>query len=92
MVQRPCPDLRGGCAAMRIPTVTGGEGLGNDPSYPAAQLSSHRIGQVFILHAGGRPPTRDEGANALPGVEVMTADATTPTVNGMMYADFFDFT
>ena len=70
-----------------------GEGLGNDPSYPAAQLSSHRIGQVFILHAGGRPPTRDEGANALPvGVEVMTADATTPTVNGMMYADFFDFT
>ena len=22
MVQRPCPDLRGGCAAMRIPTVT----------------------------------------------------------------------
>ena len=30
--------------------------------------------------------------HALPGVEVMTADATTPTVNGMMYADFFDFT
>ena len=29
--------------------------------------------------------------HALPGVEVMTADATTPTVNGMMYADFFDF-
>ena len=23
MVQRPRPDLRGGCAAMRIPTVTG---------------------------------------------------------------------
>ena len=35
MVQRPRPDLRGGCAAMRIPTATGGEGLGNDPSYPA---------------------------------------------------------
>ncbi len=24
MVQRPRPDLRGGCAAMRIPTVTSG--------------------------------------------------------------------
>ena len=24
MVQRPCPDLRGGCAAMRIPTATAG--------------------------------------------------------------------
>ncbi len=34
MDERPCPDLRGGCAVMRIPTVTGGEGLGNDPSYP----------------------------------------------------------
>ena len=39
MVQRPCPDLRGGCAAMRIPTATGGEGLGNDPSYPAPSSS-----------------------------------------------------
>ena len=24
MVQRPCPDLRAGCAAMRIPTATAG--------------------------------------------------------------------
>ena len=29
---------------------------------------------------------------ALPGVEVMTTDATTRTANGLMYADFFDFT
>ena len=35
MVQRPCPDLRGGCAAMRIPTATEGRGSVNDPSYPA---------------------------------------------------------
>ena len=35
MVQRPRPDLRGGCAAMRIPTVTAGGGgaLGNQRSY-----------------------------------------------------------
>ena len=30
--------------------------------------------------------------HALPGVEVMTTDATTRTANGLMYADFFDFT
>ncbi len=29
---------------------------------------------------------------ALPGVEVMTMDATTRTGNGLIYADFFDFT
>ena len=31
MVQRPRPDLRGGCAAMRIPTVTGGRGSVTTP-------------------------------------------------------------
>ena len=30
--------------------------------------------------------------HALSGVEVMTMDATTRTANGLMYADFFDFT
>ena len=30
--------------------------------------------------------------HALPGVEVMTTDATTQTANGLMYADFFGFT
>ena len=36
MVQRPRPDLRGGCAAMRIPTATAGGGgcaPGNRRSY-----------------------------------------------------------
>ena len=33
MVQRPRPDLRGGCAAMRIPTVTAG-GAGKPASLP----------------------------------------------------------
>ena len=31
MVQRPCPDLRGGCAAMRIPTATEGRGAAMPP-------------------------------------------------------------
>ena len=31
MVQRPRPDLRGGCAAMRIPTATGGRGSATTP-------------------------------------------------------------
>lgn len=30
--------------------------------------------------------------HAHPGVEVMTTDATKRTTNGLMYADFFDFT
>lgn len=47
--------------------------------------------------SGGYMPVLDHqhltGAlHALPGVEVMTTDATTRTANGMMYADFFDFT
>ena len=32
MVQRPRPDLRGGCAAMRIPTVTGVKRRNRPPS------------------------------------------------------------
>ena len=31
MVQRPCPDLREGCAAMRIPTATEGRGAAMPP-------------------------------------------------------------
>ena len=34
MVQRPRLDLRGGCAAMRIPTVTGGRGSVTTPPRP----------------------------------------------------------
>ncbi len=53
MDERPCPDRCGGCAAMRIPTVTGG--LGNDPSYPA-----HR---TRVIH---RPCTVSGAAGAMP--------------------------
>ncbi len=31
MDERPCPDLRGGCAVLRIPTVTGGRGSATTP-------------------------------------------------------------
>ena len=34
----------------------------------------------------------NDNAGSGPGASGNTADATTPTVNGMMYADFFDFT
>ena len=41
MVQRPCPDLRGGCAAMRIPTVTEGRGsVTTPPTRPQYQATS----------------------------------------------------
>ena len=39
MVQRPRPDLRGGCAAMRIPTVTGGRGSATTPPTRPVMLS-----------------------------------------------------
>ena len=35
MVQRPRPDLRGGCAAMRIPTATGSRGWVTARGHPA---------------------------------------------------------
>ena len=35
MVQRPCPDLRGGVRSNAHSYRNRGEGLGNDPSYPA---------------------------------------------------------
>ena len=36
MVQRPRPDLRGGCAAMRIPTATGSRGWVTARGHPAS--------------------------------------------------------
>ena len=40
MVQRPRPDLRGGCAVMRIPTATGGRGSATTP--PTRPISAFR--------------------------------------------------
>ena len=50
MVQRPCPDLRGGCAAMRIPTATAG-GAGQ-PCVPTATQSP--VGKSMKLREGRR--------------------------------------
>ena len=44
MVQRPCPDLRGGCAAMRIPTVTGSRGWATARGHPANSSSLDNTG------------------------------------------------
>ena len=33
---------------MRIPTVTGGEGLGNDPSYPANNGTARFVDQILV--------------------------------------------
>ena len=55
----------------------------------AVILSPGRSGEYMSVlkhqHLTGR-------LHALPGVEVMTTDVTTRTANGLMYADFFDFT
>ena len=40
MVQRPRPDLRGGCAAMRIPTATGGRGAVMPPPTRPARTAA----------------------------------------------------
>ena len=44
MVQRPRPDLRGGCAAMRIPTVTGVKRRWRP-------LRGHRVGREYASDA-----------------------------------------
>ena len=41
MVQRPRPDLRGGCAAMRIPTATGSRGWATARGHPASKAPKH---------------------------------------------------
>ena len=56
MVQRPCPDLRGGCAAMRIPTVTGGRGsVTTPPTRPKHPLPNRSHCQSS--RNGNRRPT-----------------------------------
>ena len=47
MVQRPCPDLRGACAAMSIPTATGGRGAAMPPPtrLPGPESVSVRSGR-----------------------------------------------
>ena len=42
MVQRPRPDLRGGCAAMRIPTATGSRGWVTARGHPATRRQQGR--------------------------------------------------
>ena len=75
MVQRPRPDLRGGCAAIRIriPTATGGRGSATTPPTrpPHAIPWPHR------------PPPRPrpwESGRAAPGA--MTHKANVPAVCG----------
>ena len=43
MVQRPRPDLRGGCAAMRIPTVTGVRRRNRPPSESRTGVRGRRM-------------------------------------------------
>ena len=43
MVQRPRPDLRGGCAAMRIPTVTGVKRRYRPPSESRTGVRGRRL-------------------------------------------------
>ena len=45
MVQRPRPDLRGGCAAMRVPTATAGgsQQWGSLPRSLSAEGYSFRV-------------------------------------------------
>ena len=63
MVQRPCPDLRVGCAAMSIPTATAG-GAGQPASLPRSRASAAREGPLepgLVVDLGQR---RSEGEGA----------------------------
>ncbi len=51
MVQRPRPDLRGGCAAMRIPTVTGGRGAAMPP--PTRPAREHLFDAAKAIYGSG---------------------------------------
>ena len=65
MVQRPRPDLRGGCAAMRIPTVTAG-GAGQPASLPRSDQGLDRLlEQSWVAPVGetaGHPTDQPEAA------------------------------
>ena len=70
MVERPCPDLCGGCAERRIPTATRGKGLGNDPFYPAAIVGLRTVvstRQVYRNSAVGLDLEEFEGVALQPG-------------------------
>ena len=65
----------------------------------AKHFKPERVRVVILSpdRAGNVLPIKDfqnftTALRALPAVEIMTADATTRTGNGLMYADFFDFT
>ena len=55
----------------------------------AVTLSPGRSGDYMPVHDHQH---LTKSLHALRGVEVMTTDATKQTANGLMYADFFDFT
>ena len=46
MVQRPRPDLRGGVRSNAHSYRNRGEGLGNDPSYPAQKPIAYRPNRI----------------------------------------------
>ena len=51
MVQRPRPDLRGGCAAMRIPTATAG-GAGKPASLPRPEERQNEMTHSGMAESG----------------------------------------
>ena len=78
MVQRPCPDLRGGCVAIRIPTATEGRGsVTTPPTRPRpvfVRSSGDAVGQrrFRVLPDHARPCTVLRSAPS-PGNRTKTA-------------------
>ena len=69
MVQRPCPDLREGCAAMRIPTATEG-GAQQCPRLlgrRSTSASTARPNRYLSPCAGLRTTWKQNGAYVVPG-------------------------
>ena len=52
MVQRPRPDLRGGCAAMRIPTATGFSSTDSTTAWAGGSTYKPTISVSFLAKAG----------------------------------------
>ena len=86
-----------GCDNPVLPRIA--TTLASGTSTLLVRFASDRVRAVILSldRSGDNMPLSDHqeltGAlHALPAVEVMTTDATKRTANGLMYADFFDFT
>ena len=80
MVQRPRPDLRGGCAAMRIPTATAG-GAGQPASLPRVCRACPTAWRwkSFIQPDGGEGLVKRKGCRREAGSEGSVEQSRDPT-------------